>query len=100
MFMRIRMPLILGLTASALVVPSCGPSGSEDSRASDVSALRTLDEQWSATAAKNDIDGTVAFYADNAVLLAPNAPIAADRKSIRESWTGLLSPNTASWVYL
>jgi len=62
--------------------------------------LRSLDEQWSATAAKNDLDGTVAFYADDAVLLAPNAPIATDRKSIRESWAGLLGPNTAvSWKW-
>jgi ketosteroid isomerase-like protein len=62
--------------------------------------LRSLDEQWSAIAAKNDLDGTVAFYADDAVLLAPNAPIATDRKSIRESWAGLLGPNTAvSWKW-
>ena len=32
------------------------------------------------------------------MLLPPNAPIATDRKSIRESWAGLLGPNTAvSW---
>ena len=28
------------------------------------------------TAARNDLEGTVAFYADDAVLLPPNAPIA------------------------
>jgi ketosteroid isomerase-like protein len=54
--------------------------------------------KWSATAAKNDLAGTVAFYSDDAVLLAPNAPIATDQKSIRESWAALLGPNTAvSW---
>jgi len=59
-----------------------------------------LDEQWSVTAAHNDLDGTVAFYADDAVLLPPNAPIATDRKSIRESWAGLLGPNTSlSWKW-
>lgn len=32
------------------------------------------------------------------MLLPPNTPIANDRKSIRESWAGLLGPNTAvSW---
>jgi ketosteroid isomerase-like protein len=62
--------------------------------------LRALDEQWSATASRNDLEGTVAFYADNAVLLPPNAPIATDRKSIRESWAGLLGPNTSvSWKW-
>lgn len=60
--------------------------------------LRALDEQWSATAARHDLDGTVSFYADDAVLLPPNAPIAADKKSIRESWAGLLGPNASvSW---
>ena len=62
--------------------------------------LRALDEQWSATAGRNDLDGTVSFYADDAVLLPPNAPIATDKKSIRESWAGLLGPNTSlSWKW-
>jgi ketosteroid isomerase-like protein len=96
--MRIRTPLVLLITSSAFVITSCSPSGTADNRASDASALRAADEQWSATAAKNDVDGTVSFYADNAVLLAPNAPIAADRKAIRESWAGILGPNTGiSW---
>ncbi|MGA3100252.1 MAG: DUF4440 domain-containing protein [Terracidiphilus sp.] len=64
------------------------------------SELRALDEEWSATAARNDLDGTVVFYADNAVLLPPNAPIATDKKSIRESCAGLLGPHTAvSWKW-
>lgn len=96
--MKIRTPLVLVLASSAFIITSCAPSGTANDRVSDASALRTLDEQWSATAAKNDLDGTVAFYADDAVLLPPNAPIATDRKSIRESWAGLLGPNTAvSW---
>ena len=32
------------------------------------------------------------------MLLAPNVPMATDKKSIRKSWAGLLGPNTAvSW---
>jgi hypothetical protein len=37
----------------------------------------------SATAARNDLAGTVAFYADDTVLPPLNAPIANDQKSIR-----------------
>lgn len=74
------------------------PVSLDENHASDAALLRALDQQWSATAAKNDIDGTVAFYADNAVLLPPNAPIAMDAQSIRASWAGLLGPNTTlSW---
>jgi uncharacterized protein (TIGR02246 family) len=88
----------LSLLVSALWMSSCGPSPAPDTRAAEEAAIRALDEQWSATAAKNDLDGTVSYYADDAVLLAPNAPIATDKKSIRESWGGLLGPNTAvSW---
>jgi ketosteroid isomerase-like protein len=96
--MKIRTALLLVVIPSAFVVTSCAPSATSDSRAADASAIQALDEQWSATAARNDLEGTVAFYADDAVLLPPNAPIATDRKSIRESWAGLLGPNTAvSW---
>jgi len=86
--MRLSLPI-----AAALLASSCAPD-----RAADEAAIRTLDEQWSATAAKNDLAGTLAFYSDDAVLLPPNAPIATDPKSVRESWAGLLGPNTAvSW---
>jgi ketosteroid isomerase-like protein len=96
--MRIQTALVLALTSFAFVITSCAPSATADNRASDSSALRACDEQWSATAARNDLAGTVAFYADDAVLLPPNAPIAADQKSIRDSWAALLGPNTAvSW---
>ena len=96
--MKMRSGVLLVLIASALVATSCGPSATSDGGAADAAAIRALDEQWSATAAKNDVEGTVAFYADDAVLLPGNAPIARDRKSIRESWAGLLGPNTAvSW---
>ena len=93
-----RRSLQLLLIVSAFVAGSCAPSNAPDTRAAEEAAIRTLDEQWSATAGKNDLDATVGFYAEDAVLLAPNAPIARDPKSIRESWAGLLGPNTAvSW---
>lgn len=94
----LRRTLQLTLITSVLLGSSCAPPTAPDTRAADEPAIRALDEQWSATAAKNDLDGTVAFYSDDAVLLPPNAPIARDQKSIRESWAGLLGPNTAvSW---
>jgi uncharacterized protein (TIGR02246 family) len=93
--MKKRTGVLVVLISSAFVATSCGPSATSDSDAADAAAIQALDEQWSATAAKNDLEGTVAFYADDAVLLPPNAPMARDRKSIRESWAGLLGPNTA-----
>jgi uncharacterized protein (TIGR02246 family) len=93
--MKMRSGVLLVLFSCVFVAASCGPSATSDSSAADAATIQALDEQWSAAAAKNDLEGTVAFYADDAVLLPPNAPIATDRKSIRESWAGLLGPNTA-----
>jgi uncharacterized protein (TIGR02246 family) len=96
--MKMRTAQSLLLITSAFLTTSCAPSAPVDNRAADAVAIQALDEQWSATAARNDLTGTVAFYADDAVLLPPNAPIATDRKSIRESWEALLGQNTAvSW---
>ncbi|MFZ0339840.1 MAG: DUF4440 domain-containing protein [Terracidiphilus sp.] len=93
----LRLPLtIIAVVLSATAGLGQQPSATD--RHAAESELKTLDEQWSATAARNDLDGTVAFYTDNAVLLPPNAPIATDKKSIRESWAGLLGPHTSvSW---
>ena len=88
----------LAIAAFALTYTSCAPAPAPDTRAAAEAAIRALDEQWSAAAGKNDLEATVAFYSEDAVLLPPNAPIAADRNSIRASWAGLLGPNTAvSW---
>jgi ketosteroid isomerase-like protein len=93
-----RVALFLLVVTSAILNVGCGSSAPDDNRASDVAALQRQDEQWAATAAKNDVAGTVAFYADDAVLLAPNAPIAKDPSSIRQAWAGMLGPGTAlSW---
>jgi ketosteroid isomerase-like protein len=94
----LRRTLQLAVVICAFLASSCAPPAASDTRAADEAAIKALDDQWSATAAKNDLDGTVSFYSDDAVLLPPNAPIAKDHKSIRESWAGLLGPNTAvSW---
>ena len=89
---------LTALTAAAILTTSCAPTTVPDTRAADETAIRSLDQQWSATAAKNDLERTLAYYSEDAVLLPPNAAIAADQKSVRESWAGLLGQNTAvSW---
>lgn len=57
---------LTALTAAAILITSCAPHAVPDTRAADETAIRSLDEQWSATAAKNDLEGTLAFYAEDA----------------------------------
>jgi ketosteroid isomerase-like protein len=67
----------------------------KDTRAADETTIRALDAQWAKSAAAKDVDATVGYYADDASLLAPNAPIASDKASIRAAWSALLGPDTS-----
>ena len=54
-------------------------------------ALRDLDAQWSKAAGAKDLDKTVSFYSDDAVVMPPNAPSAATKEAVRNAWKGLLA---------
>ncbi len=90
--------VLWGCLALVLFAAGCGEQKPPDTRAADEKSIRDADAQWSKTAAARDIDGTVSYYSDDASLLAPNAPIASDKQSIRAAWAGLLTPDTSlSW---
>jgi len=62
-------------------------------------ALRDLDAQWSAAAGAKDLDKTVSHYAEDAIVMPPNASAATTKGAIRKVWEDLLaSPGLAiSW---
>lgn len=62
-------------------------------------ALRDLDAQWSAAAGAKDLEKTISFYSENALVLPTNAPAATTKEAIRTTWKDLLaSPGLAiSW---
>ena len=53
-------------------------------------AVRDADAEWSKFAAAKDLDKTVAFYADDAVILPPNQPAVTNKDGIRNLWKGFL----------
>ena len=53
-------------------------------------AVRDADAEWSKVAAAKDLDKTVAFYADDAVVLPPNQPAVTNKDGIRNLWKGFL----------
>src|SRR5882724_4588868 len=59
-------------------------------------ALRDLDAQWSAAAAAKDVDKTVSYYSDDAIVLPPNAAIATTKEAIRNIWKDLIANATSS----
>ena len=53
--------------------------------------LRDLDAKWSAAAAAKDVDKTVSYYSEDAVVMPPNAPSAKTRETIRTAWKEMLT---------
>jgi len=63
----------------------------QETRASDESALKALDSDWSKAAGAKNVDKTVSYYSDDAIVLPPNSPPLTSREQIRAMWKGLLS---------
>lgn len=78
---------------------ACQTQAPPDTRAADESALRELDTQWSKAAEAKNVDKTVSYYSEDAIVLPANAPIATTKEAIRKVWKDLLtSPGSAtSW---
>jgi ketosteroid isomerase-like protein len=53
--------------------------------------LRDLDSQWSKAAAAKDLEQTIAFYSDDAIVFPPNAASAATKETVRNVWEDLLA---------
>lgn len=53
--------------------------------------LRDLDAQWSKAAAAKDVEQTIAYYSDDAIVLPPNATSATTKESIRNAWKDMLT---------
>jgi ketosteroid isomerase-like protein len=61
--------------------------------------LRDLDAKWSKAASAKDVEQTIAFYSDDAIVFPPNETSAATKEAIRNSWKEMLgSPGLViSW---
>jgi ketosteroid isomerase-like protein len=88
----------LAVVALLVLTVSCTPPAPPDTRAADEAAIRATDEAWSKAAEARDLNAVVSYYADDAQLLPPNAPLANTKESIRAGWAALLVPEmTVSW---
>jgi len=53
--------------------------------------LRDLDAEWSKAAAAKNLERTVAYYSEDAIVLPPNATGAATKETIRNVWKDFLA---------
>jgi ketosteroid isomerase-like protein len=64
----------------------------------DDKAVREADAAWSKAAGAKDLDKTVSFYADDAIVLPPNEAAKTTKDAIRTLWKGLIDSVTdVSW---
>ena len=78
---------------SVLLISSlaaCQTQTAADTRAADETALRNRDNEWSKAASRKDVDKTVSYYADDAVVMPPNSPPLSGKEPIRSLWQGML----------
>ena len=84
--------------ALLVLISGCNWQASLDRREVNEAVIRDLDAQWAKTAAAHDLDGTLSYYSDDAVLLPPNAPVASTKDEIRTIWTEFTAPDVSiSW---
>lgn len=88
--------VLLFCVVALLFTTACQQQQAPDTRSADEAAIRQADSDWAKAAASRNVDATVAFYSDDAVLAPPNSPVATDKKSIRDGWAALLGPELVS----
>jgi uncharacterized protein (TIGR02246 family) len=99
-------PVLIGNMNTKCIFDGCfalflfafaGTVWAADTKASE-QALRDLDAQWSAAAAAKDVEKTVSFYSDDAIVMPPNAPADTSKEAIRKGWKDFLdSISEISW---
>ena len=76
--------------ASCLAIIAFAAAGQVHA-AGDEQTLRDLDAQWSAAAASKNVDKTVSYYSDDAMVLPPNGPTATTKDAVRKVWNDTLT---------
>jgi len=73
--------VIIGL---ALACQQAAPPSPPDTRAADERAVREADAAWSKATAAKDVEAYVGFFAEDALVLPPNAPMLTGKDSMRK----------------
>ena len=68
------------------------PQAPADTRAADEAAVRAASAEWAKVAAAKDLEKTLSYYAEDASMFPPNAPVVTGPDARRKTWTALLAP--------
>jgi len=86
------------LVAFLAALPGCNQQSrqapaQQDTRATEEAAIRAASAEWAKAAAAKELEKTLSYYADDASMFPPNAPIVTGSDARRKTWTGLLAPS-------
>ena len=86
-------PLLLSLSCQTQPVADTNRSATPgaDTRAADEAALRKLDDEWSKAAGASDVEKTVSYYTDDALVMPPNSPVLQGKEAARGMWKAMFS---------
>ena len=95
--MKTKLILVVCVALLPLTLICTAPAAG--TKSADEQAVGDADAQWSKAAATKDLDKTVSFYSDDAVVLPPNQAAVTTRDGIRNLWKGLIdSVTSVSWT--
>jgi ketosteroid isomerase-like protein len=87
-----RLGLLASLAVTLLFVYRPGVSATSGNEIiAAEAAIRKFDAEWAAAAKTASVDAWMAFYAADAVVMAPDVQIARDRELVRQTVTNLLA---------
>lgn len=93
--MKTGMVLLAASLAGASLVGCSAPApneGTEKAASADHEAtIRANIDRWLGMVRNRDAAGIAQFYAEDGVLMPPNAPAAVGRAAIEEGWRGMMS---------
>lgn len=82
---------LIVLTALLSLFVACQPQTAADTRAADEATLRNLDTEWSKAAGAKDVDKTISYYSDDALIMPSNSPVLQGKAAARAMWQGMFS---------
>ena len=74
-----------------LSIAFVGAAAAADANSALEKALRDLDAQWSTAAGAKDLDKTVSFYSNDAIVMPPNSSAVSTKEAIRKVWQDLIA---------
>ena len=85
-----RSPQVLLVFLLLSLATACQNQMAHDNHGSDENAIKALDAEWAKAAGSKDVDKTVSYYSDDAIVLPPNSPPVTSKEQIRAMWQGML----------